>query len=95
MEKQEEIKAVKELIKRKWAVDRVEVKDNTYLSIRIKAKYIINYYIWIDYNYKDRTWDFNQYIFDNTNSFDIIKERLQADSEFIEHVDYLLDSFVA
>lgn len=87
-------KAVKELLKRKWIVDRVKVEDNTYMSIRIKARYLTNYYIWIDYNYKERTWEFNQYIFDNTNSFDIIKEQLQSDCAFIESVDYLLDCFV-
>lgn len=93
MEKQE-AKAVKELIKRKWTIDRVKVEDNTYMSIRIKARYLINYYIWIDYNYKEHTWEFNQYIFDNTNSFDIIKEQLQSNSAFVEKIDYLLDDFV-
>lgn len=94
MEKQE-VKAVKELIKRKWTVDSVKVDDDRYISIRIKARYLMNYYIWIDYNYKEYTWEFNQYIFDNTNSIDIIKEQVQANSEFVEKINYLLDCFVA
>lgn len=40
-------------------------------------------------------WEFNEYIFDNTNSIDIIKEQLQSNSDFVESVDYLLDCFIA
>lgn len=95
----EEVRAtVKELLTRKWKVDKVEKnKRGIVESVRIRAKcFGVNYYMWIDvYSIAGgRTWDWNQCIFYETNLFDCIYRELQHNEEFCGIVDSLVTEYV-
>ena len=94
---EKEVKAaVKGLLTRKWKIDKVERNTRGIVeSVRIHAKcFGINYYMWIDINSTDGTWDWNQYIFNWANSFDCIYHSLQYNERFYDIVDSLVADYI-
>lgn len=95
---EEEVKeVVKNLLNRKWKVDKVEKENGKVDSVRIHAKcFGIDYYMWIDI-YSDcllNVWNWNQYIFNTDNSFDCIYQKLQLNERFCGIVDYLVAEYL-
>ena len=96
---EEEVKAtVKGLLNRKWKVDKVEKENGKVDSVRIHAKcFGIDYYMWIDIIYTvggEITWNWNQYIFYDTDLFDCIYRELQKNIDFVQNVDCLVDEYI-
>ena len=48
------------------------------------------FYVWVDINLSTLEWEFNQYIFDLNNVFDVILEKAFKRGKFIEKIDYFL-----
>lgn len=51
----------------------------------------VKYWIWVDVDRKDGSWEFNQYIFATYDVEDMTVKYLQEQKETIEQVDYLVD----
>lgn len=81
---------VDEFISSAFSLENSYVEDG-YRSVCVLVHFRDDWcYVWVDINLSTLEWDFNQYIFDLNDFFDVLMEKAFKKSEFIEKMDYFL-----
>lgn len=81
---------VEEFISSELSLENSYIEDG-YLCVCVLVHFKDDWqYVWVDINISTLEWDFNQYMFDLDNVFDVIKENAFRKREFIEKMDYFL-----
>lgn len=81
---------VEEFISSSFSLENSYIEDG-YRSVCVLVHFKDDWqYVWVGINLSTLEWEFNQYIFDLNNVFDVILEKAFKRKEFIDRIDCFL-----